>query len=642
MARSRRSHPSPRKRPSRRAAAHRGRRGKWFWFGIFFKLGLACLFFYGLIGMGYYLYALRFDLRELHEIPERTVVYDRRGQVIGRFGGENRILVRFEEVPEHFVLALLAREDSRFYQHLGVDPIGILRAAARNLLMGGIRQGGSTITQQLARNSFPLGGRTYHRKLLEAALSFRIETEISKEEILESYLNRIYFGSGCYGVETASRTYFDKPTARLTLAESALLAGLIRSPTRLSPLNDPEASLRQRNLVLHRLQELGWITPEEQQQARKEPLRLSQKPRIESADNWVMDIVRRELEPLLERLAVDSSGLILHTTIDLRLQHATEQAITVRLRAIEARPDYAHASRAQALAGGRTDYLQAAAVVLDHRDGGILALAGGRDYATSKFNRALFARRQAGSSIKPFILAQALAGGLSPKLRLSDERLQAGEIPARYGKYDPTNPDDRYDSSRPIEDSVIYSRNLLTVRLGLRAGLDKVAHLLQRAGVTAQPPLFPSLFLGAFETTLRELTAAMTVFPNGGHQVQPFVIREINDSSGRLLYRHRQVRTPLLEPAVCRQVALAMEETVERGTASGARSLGLRGRAAGKTGTTNSFQDAWFVGFTGNITAGVWAGFDQPRTIFSGGGGSQVALPIWVSIVQSPSAAPYR
>lgn len=638
--------PRPRKRPGgarrsfRRPGKKRTRRGGWF--GRLVKLGLACGLLYGLVAGFYYLLALRYNLHELHHLPERTLVYDANGEVLGRFSGENRVVISLEDVPEHFVLALLAREDHRFYNHAGVDPVGIVRAMVRNILLGGIRQGGSTITQQLARNSFPLGGRNFHRKLLEAALSFRIETEVSKEEILESYINRIYFGSGCYGLETASQTYFGKPAARLTLAESALLAGLIRSPTRLSPLNDPQASLRQRDSVLNRLGELGWIGEPELASARREPLRLNPGPRVFTTENWAMEMVRRELEPILRRLGVDGGGLLVYTTINRPLQEVVQQRIAQRLQEIEASPGYPHESRAAALRRESPEYLQAAVVVLDHRTGATLALAGGRDFTTSKFNRAILGQRQVGSLVKPFVLAHAMRQGVDTRGQMSDERLQPRELPAAHRNYDPTNPDGEYQANRPVTDVVVFSRNPMTVRLALRAGLPGLAELLAQAGVADSPPVVPSLALGAFESNLHDLTAAMTVFPNGGHMVQPFVIREIREADGRVLYRHREVRKPLLEPRVASAVWGSLQEAMNRGTGAGARRLGLRGPAGGKTGTTNEAVDAWFIGSLGSLTAGVWVGFDQPRPIVPGGGGARLALPIWVDVVSSPPAAPYR
>jgi penicillin-binding protein 1A len=333
---------------------------------------------------------------------------------------------------------------------------------------------------------------------------------------------------------------------------------------------------------------------------------------------------------------------VVFTTIDGQLQKETEAVIAKRLQEVEAWRAYPHRSRKDAVEAGDANYLQAAVVVLDHRNGGILALAGGRDYTTSNFNRALLARRQAGSVVKPFIFAHAVMKGLNPRSRVSDARLNPSEIPRRYGPYDPANSDRKYEGNRPATDVVVHSRNTMTVRIGLQAGLEGTAQLLKRAGITENPPLFPSLFLGAFETNLRDLTSAMTVFPNAGNQVHPFVIREIQDINGRVLYRHREIRTPLLEQGAAQVTYAAMEEVFTRGTAAASKALGHKGKAAGKTGTTNNFQDAWFVGSAENLTAGVWVGFDKPRQIYDGGGGAQVALPIWVDILNSRAASPYR
>jgi penicillin-binding protein 1A len=609
-----------------------------------FKLGFACFVLWGAVGGFYYLLSLRYDLREIRTMPQRTVVLDCNDRFYSMLSGENRILIPFDKVSNDFINALLAREDTRFYYHKGVDPVGIARAAVRNLLMGGIRQGGSTITQQLARNSFPLGGRNFHRKLLEAALSFRIETELSKEEILECYINRIYFGSGCYGLETASRTYFDKPASRLTLAESALLAGLIRSPTRLSPLNNPEGALEQRNVVLNRMRELNLITSSELYEALREPLRLSKAPQASAPqENWAMDAIRRELESVLPMGDFDAGGLTIFVTIDPELQKETESAIAKRLAETEQRAGYPHATMEEQLARGSTDYLEAAALFMDSRDGAVRSIAGGRDYSKSKFHRVLFGKRQAGSIVKPFIYAQAFTRGLRPWDRIEDARIRPGEIPRKFGRYDPANYDNEYGGPRPAEDGLVFSRNTMSVRVGLYAGLDGVARLLERAGLAENPQPFPSICLGAFETTLRDVVSAMTAFPNGGNQVHPFLIRKITDARGNVLYRRRQVRTPLLEPEAARLTAKVLEQVLTRGTgASVARAYSLPSGAAGKTGTTNQFQDAWFVGFSGNLTGGVWVGFDRPRKIASGASGAVLALPIWADVMTSPAAAPYE
>ncbi|MFZ4775756.1 MAG: transglycosylase domain-containing protein [Terrimicrobiaceae bacterium] len=604
------------------------------------KIGLVTLLLWGVAGLGYYAWALRFDLRTIHEMDQRSVVYDYQGNFYSRLAGENRIVVPFDKVSNDFVNALLSREDTRFYQHHGVDPIGVARAVVRNLFLGGFREGASTITQQLARNSFPLGGKNLHRKLIEAALAFRIETELTKEEILEAYMNRIYFGSGTYGIEAASQTYFGKPASRLNLSEAATLAGLIRSPNRFSPLNNPKGSVKERNAVLSRMTAIGLITQVQRDEAIAKDLVTVPRPHTSPEDNWAMDAILRDLDMVLEPGQMDAGGLKIYSTIDGALQSASEESVTRRLREIEGQPGYPH-QPAGAFTGKILDgekaapYLQAAALAMDNKSGGIRAIVGGRDYDRSKFHRALFGRRQIGSTVKPFVYAEAFENGLRPSDPVDDGRLGHGEIPSRYGAYDPSNSDGTYLGIRPAGEGLIDSRNTMTVRVGLKAGLDNVADAIIRAGLCKEPPRYPALCLGAFETTLKDLTAAYTVFATSGTRLQPYIIERVTDSEGHLLYKATGGKLPVFSSQASRMATDLLEQVVERGTASRAHDFGLRGRAAGKTGTTNNFVDAWFLGFDSRLTCGVWVGFDQPRTIRPGGYGATLALPIWVDIIQS-------
>jgi len=595
-----------------------------------------------MVGGFYYLLSFRYDLETIGEMPERSVVYDKDGKFLSRLSGENRIVVPFDKVSNDFINALLAREDTRFYQHVGVDPIGILRALVRNLALGGIRQGGSTITQQLARNSFPLGGRNYHRKLLEAAMSFRIETELTKERILECYVNRIYFGSGYYGIETACQAYFGKPAARINLSEAALLAGLIRSPTRLSPFNNLDGAITQRNVVLKRMHDIGFISSPQMLEAMRTNI-VIQANRQPAApqENWAMDAIRRELESLIDKADLGEGGLAIYTGIDPALQAAAEHSVETRLASYEAKPGFPHASRHEAVGRGGYDYLQAAALAVDNRDGAIRMIVGGRDYSRSKFNRALLGHRQLGSMVKPFVYARAFEQGLSPRERIDDEAIRPGEIPRQYGRYQPSNSDGVFGPPRSAADGLIFSRNTMTVRVGMKAGIDPTANFMRQANLSEDPPRFPSIFLGAFESNLRNLTAAYTAFANGGNMTEPWLIDRVADSSGSVIYQRRPVRKPLLTPKSADLVSSIMEDVLTKGTGAASRSLGLRRRAAGKTGTTNQFQDAWFVGYVPALTCGVWVGFDHPKTILPGGGGSQLALPIWVDVMQSEAGRRY-
>ena len=615
------------------------RRRHWF-FRAVFKVGLVTLLLWIVVGLGYYAWALRFELREIHEMDQRSVVYDYQGNIYSRLAGENRIVVPFDKVSNDFVNALISREDTRFYSHHGVDPIGVARAVVRNLFLGGFREGASTITQQLARNSFPLGGKNLHRKLIEAALAFRIETELTKEEILEAYMNRIYFGSGTYGVEAASQTYFGKPASRLNLQEAATLAGLIRSPSRFSPLNDPKKSARERNVVLKRMCDIGLITQSQRDESQTEELVTVSRPHLSPEDNWAMDAILRDLDMVLEPGQMDAGGLKIYSTIDGPLQAAAEESVARRLREIEAQPGYPH-QPAGAFAGKVLDaeksapYLEAAALAMDSKSGGIRAIVGGRDYDRSKFHRALFGHRQIGSTVKPFVYAEAFERGLKPSDPVDDGRLARSEIPSRFGAYDPSNSDGTYLGSRPAGDGLVYSRNTMTVRIGLRAGIDNIAKAIELAGLSKEPPRYPSLCLGTFETNLKDLTAAYTVFATGGYRLQPYIIDRVTDSDGHLLYKATGGRFQVFTPQAAKRAAELLEEVIGRGTASRAHDFGLRGFAAGKTGTTNNFVDAWFLGFDSRLTCGVWVGFDQPRTIRPGGYGATLALPIWVDIIQA-------
>ena len=604
------------------------------------KIGIVTALLWSIVGAGYYGWAHLFDIREINEMDERSVIYDHEGKYYSRLAGENRVAVPFDKVSNDFYNALISREDTRFYKHHGIDPIGIARAVVRNLFLGGFREGASTITQQLARNSFPLGGKNLHRKLIEAALAFRIETELTKEEILAAYVNRIYFGSGTYGIEAASQTYFGKPASKLNLPESATLAGLIRSPNRFSPLNNPEGSLRERNTVLGRMRDLGLITSVQYDEASASPLLAMPRFKTSPEDNWAMDAILRELELVLEPGQMNEGGLKIYTTIDGPLQAASERAVRDRLQAVEAQPGYPHKPMSEfvgAVLDGEKSapYLQAAAIALDNKSGGIRAIVGGRDYENSKFHRALFGKRQAGSVIKPFVYACAFESGIASNEPVSDDRIQPGEIPRKFGSYDPSNSDGSYRGLQPAGEGLIESRNTMTVRLGMRAGLDRIANMIVKAGIAADPPRFPAICLGAFETNLKDITSAFTVFPTGGVKLQPYLIDRVFDARGNALYKSTRGRIPVINPAAARMTTLLLEDVVTRGTAARAREFGLTGKAAGKTGTTNNYLDAWFVGFDPSLTCGVWVGFDKPRPIKPGGYGGALALPIWVDIIEA-------
>jgi penicillin-binding protein 1A len=592
----------------------------------------------------YFNWSLSFDLKEVGKIPERSWVYDMDGKVYSRLRGENRILVELQNISPFFKKALLAREDSRFYEHHGIDPIGIARALVRNLGHMRIREGASTITQQLARNSFALGGRDLNRKILEAFVALRIESSYSKDQILGFYTNRIYFGSGLYGLETASRAYFSKPSSGLTLQEAAMLAGLIRSPNRYSPLSNMQGAVSQRDEVLDRMVELKMISAADANDAKKVPIHVAGKRAGTPQENYAMDALYRELQGLVSQDLIDG-GLRIYTSLDPDLQQNAERSIDSDLSQIESRKGYNHprksdfSDKARA-AEEQPPYLQGALIAIDNHTGGIRALVGGRDYRDSKFNRALQGNRQVGSVFKPFIYLAAFARGMMPGTAIDDGPLRAGEIPAAP-HWNPGNSDGSNNGLRPARDGLIFSRNTMTIRIGELATLDRVIETGHTAGFAENIPKNPATYLGAFDSCLKNVTAAYSAFPSHGQWKEPYLIERIDDGEGRVIYQAHPPEKAAFSPALAWVVSQVMRGVIERGTAVSAKSMGFTRYAAGKTGTTDEYKDAWFVGFTNSLTCGVWVGFDQPQTIQERGYGAALALPIWVHTMEKASRKKY-
>jgi penicillin-binding protein 1A len=618
----------------------RKRRG-WRWLLVFFLLALPIALVAAVLSF-YAVWAQTYDLKRVGTMPERNTVFDVEGKIYSRLAGANRLKVSLKEVSPLFIKALLAREDTRFYEHGGIDWRGVARALYRDIVSGSAKEGASSITQQLARNSLPLGGRTLSRKLLEAMVALRLERELTKDQILELYLNRIYFGSGCYGVQTASQSYFGKPAAKLDLSESALLAGLIRSPNRFSPLKNPKGAAVQRNTVLDRMKDLKEITPAQAQQAKHEPINSHPRRLTLIQENYAMDAVQRDLNLFLTPDQIDNGGLFIYTTLDPIVQKAAADAIEKQLAKIERETGFKHPlkSQYQAPVDGEDNampYLEGALVAIDNASGGIRALVGGRDYAQSKFNRALTpANRQIGSSFKPFVYTLAFTHGLLPGAAVSDGPIQPGEIQGA-GNWSPGNSDGRYGGIKPVSYGLIQSRNTMSVRVGEFAGLGDTQKVATTLGLGNDIPDGAAIYIGSFETDLKDLTAAYTVFPNAGIRKQAYIIERIDDPEHKPIYRAAHVTLPVLDPGATWMTTQLMEEVLTRGTASSARSLGFKLPAAGKTGTTNDFKDAWFVGFTSSMTCGVWVGFDQPTTIIPHGYGSALALPVWTQMMMKAS-----
>lgn len=616
---------------------------RWFWrlaaggSGLAVLLWLAFELYFGTL-------ARRYDLESLGKMPERTLVLDDAGNVIGKLHGENRSIIPLSAVSPHFIQALLAREDDRFYEHGGVDWIGVVRAAVRNFKAGKTVQGASTLTMQLARNSFGLGGqKTFHRKLLEIALTRRIESVRSKQAILEAYVNRIFFGNGIYGIERAAQVYFGKSAANLRLDEAALLAGIIRGPNKFSPYRNLPAALIQRDVVLNRMVEKKRLSIEESAAAKIQNTRICPAPHAGSQETYALDAVRRELDALLDEENIEDGGLKVFTTINMDLQHAAEASMEQRLSALEKPPGYEHQTRAQfrALASQGTastapEYLQGASILLENQTGAIRTLVGGRNFQESAYNRALTAQRQVGSTFKPFVYAAAIESAHAiPQTPISDDPITPGEIRSADGFFSPHNSDGTFLGLQPLEFGLIKSRNTMTVRVGERAGMDQILALADRAGIKQIDGRSPQIYIGNLGANLKNLTSAMSIFANAGERCRPYLIDRIENAAGEIIFRSGRIAYPVVSPGTAFLMTNMLQKVMQPGgTAASVKQFNLKPPLLGKTGTTDDFKDAWFIGSNPNYTCGVWVGLDDPTRIAGQAYGGRVALPIWADLMR--------
>ena len=620
----------------------------------------------GLVGFGIYFWYLvnvvsveagAFDLSKLEQMESASVILDRNDKIFGQIYVENRETVPYEQLPRDLINAVVAVEDNKFYQHNGYDLSGILRAALKNFTAGHVRQGASTITQQLARNSFALKERTFRRKLLEIILSKRIEERFGKQKIMELYLNRIYFGGGLYGAEAASRGYFGKPAKEMTLSECATLAGLIKSPNRLSPWTDKNGSRDVRNLALARMRDLGFISREGCETAQAEEIVIGSRQSAQG-QTYAVDYIRQQVIAAVGWDRAMNEGYRIHTTIDAEMQRVAEESMRTHLAEAEKHPGYSHptyevyANRyksAKQLAVPNTnvspDYLQGALIALDNQTAGILVLVGGRDFEHNQYDRALQARRPAGTAIKPFVYAAAFENGLFPGTLVEDSALDnravmIGGTTGILGEWGPESEDNRYEGSMTARQALAKSKNGATVRIGMTVGVDPVLQLCKAAGIKSPLRPFPATFLGSSEITLAELALAYTIFPNGGwHANAPHILDRIEEKDGTIVWESPKdrARQTVIKPETAYEVHSCLVDALEKGTGRAAREkFGLhKFPAAGKTGTAYDFTDALFAGYDSSITCAVWAGFDKPQKIYRGAFGSEIALPIWVDVMNA-------
>ncbi|MGE3537625.1 MAG: penicillin-binding protein 1A [Candidatus Tectimicrobiota bacterium] len=712
------------------------RKRRWLRWLVLSVGSLCSLALIALLVVGFVLYQkFAADLPQVSELENYqpsliTKVYDRYGEPIADFFIEKRILVPLNDIPLHVRQATIAAEDRRFYSHGGVDIWGILRALWVNVQAGGTREGASTITQQVARTLFLNRERTMARKIREAILAQRIEQHYSKDQILEMYLNQIFYGHNAYGIEAAAQLYFGKAVRDLTVSEGALIAGLPPAPNSYSPLKNFSRSLQRRTHVLNRMIEAGYLTPEQAQEAQRETIALNPKPTRVHKAFYFVEYVRQYLEEHYGPTALYRGGFSVETTLDMRLQGLAEQALQKGLVDLDKRHGvYRGPSRVLPLTGDassdarlveavttpedgdwtvhegerlpgvvltvresgalvaiknnrgvlppsgyawvsqidpelqpelrrrllrrgdvvqvrvtRVDstgkpptlsleqepFLQGALLATDVGSGHVLAMVGGYDFNKSQFNRAVQALRQPGSSFKPFIYAAGLEEGLTPASMLSDSPLT--EDIAGAPKWRPGNYDGKFHGPMTMRAALTHSRNLPTVRILEKVGLATTCATARRLGITSRLACHPTMALGALEVTLLEMTAAFGTFANSGIYNEPLVITKIVNSKGKVLLERFQEARQATSPEVAYLMTSMMESVITHGTARSLRAL--ERPAAGKTGTTNDFHDAWFLGYTPELVAGVWVGYDDRSPLEEGETGGKIAAPIWLDFMK--------
>src|SRR5690349_8392908 len=565
--------------------------------------------------------------------PEGGKIMDRGGRLMGRLTVIRRVNVPIEKVPKHVRDAFIATEDRRFYDHNGLDWRGFLRAGVRNIGAFGVREGFSTITMQVARNTFIaehfVGSRTMRRKLMELRLSRLIEKSLTKDQIFALYLNVIYLGNGMYGVEAASRDLFGKSVHDVTIAEGAMLAALPKGPSAYTPRNNPKRARVRRDLVLGLMRREGYLDEIGLVAARAEPLRIAEKEwrPPQADDSYALDAVRAFVDSTIRALKEPeaTTDYLVYTTLDLGAQRAADRAVRRRAAAIQQEARY--------WSGRNGGTIEGAMVAIDPRSGDIRAMVGGRQYERGGFNRAVAAHRQPGSAFKPFVYAAALAAGFTPASMVDDEPVeveQGGRIwtPANYGG--------EYLGRVTFRRALMKSSNAAAVRVSRAVGEQRVIQAAHRNGITSPLSPVPAIALGALEVTPIELVTAYAPFANGGLRVRPRLVRRIERADGSVLWgEDHDAPVPVMDPRDAFQMTSMLRSVVDRGTGTAIRASGVTQPVAGKTGTTNNGADVWFVGYTKSVVAGFWFGYDTPHAITGDASGGRLAAPAWAEFYQT-------
>ena len=671
-------------------------------------------------GFGYF---LTFDIPEVRSLqdwkpPVVTTIYGADGGILYQFGAEKRIVVALDQVPPAFLDALIATEDSRFQTHVGIDPWGIARAMITDIIRLRRAQGGSTLTQQLARSLFLKSEKTLRRKLQEMVLALQIEKAFTKNEILAFYCNQVYMGHGRYGVEAAANYYFAKPAKEMTLEESALLAGLVQRPEALSPIRNPDRSKARRDLVLRRMVEEDKIPQEVADAATALPVAVAKVQEDDNIAPYFVEEVRRYLDAKYGEVALYEEGLEVHTTLDTKMQKAANAAIFEGLRVLDKRQGFRPARQNVLKEGGdlasfelsawsrppvvgrlrtglvtevtrrgavvklgawtahlgpegiewtrktalnqvlkvgdvapflvlavdepkqeltvRLDQeplVEGALLAIDPSTGEIKALVGGYDFNRSQFDRAIQARRQAGSAFKPFVYTAALDAGYTLADTVFDEPTVFTD-PATGDEYQPNNYYRKYYGITTLREAMEESRNIVAVKLLNQIGFNRTIEISRRMGISSPLQPYPSMALGTMEVSLHDLTTAYSIFPNQGVRVEPHFIRYVADREGRIREETKPKVIEVLRADVGYVMTYLLEGVTESGTGAAAAQA-MNRTVAGKTGTTDDLADAWFVGFSPSLVAGVWVGFDEKRSLGEGETGARAALPIWIDFMKA-------
>jgi penicillin-binding protein 1A len=601
-------------------------------------LGYVVMVFLGIVVGLFWFY--KDELPPMSELQHYTMrtgseVYDRNGKLFHMFAFEQRKLVNLKELPQYVPDALISLEDKHFYHHFGIDLIGTTRAFIVDVFRGSFSQGASTITQQLARNMFLTLDKQLPRKIKEALLSFRIESNFSKDEILEMYFNKIYFGNGVYGIETASLYYFGKHAKNLTLPEGATLVGMVQRPNYFDPQRYPDRALNRRNLVIKRMLEEKKITKAEYQEAISAPLISDQSYMEDDAADYFLEYIRLYLERKYGTKKLFEGGLKIYTTIDFDLTQYADSMLNLQLTRLEQKEGmwFRYKKFDRKSVNISTPYLQGGVLTMDNKTGYVRVMIGGRNFNHSKFNRIMMARRQPGSAFKPILYTAAIEKGYTPATVIRDEPMIFTLSDGTTWEPHNYNYDEYYGLTR-MREAITKSQNMWAVKTIYDIGVSPVVSAAYRFGLTSpQLPTY-SLALGSSEVIPMELITGYTAFPNNGYRTKPIFITRVEDKKGKILERAHEEKTKVCDPKVAYLLTSMMQSVVDNGTATVVRTQGYTWPAAGKTGTTDDYRDAWFIGFNREMITGIWIGFDNNQSMGAGMTGGVACAPIWPYIMR--------